>query len=346
MLLSDEQRKQLAVLIYRTLGSSGAAIDLFGHAAVAALPPNLNNYWTAVALLDHVLSEPQPERFVRVVRMLDPAGSLVEVHSLIVGLEQGEITWNGTSGHDLWVPAEWPFADREDLRAVLCDVAKGTGPATMAIEAPAGHGKRTMCCYIERCAKQHNVPVVVEHLRWFGDPGALDSLEMQLRLKVPRRPGARDSGHHEPERRAVVFARELARDAAMAHAQAPLWFVVNVQEPVLDDGVLRFVDELLGMVRADDLVARRLRVTVLADDFTALGLVNRPLARHVLPEIAEPEIASWLEAVAPGKNKRLYELAATVVTEDVASRQPSPSMRLRVLAQHCVLAHRQLMTVA
>jgi hypothetical protein len=344
VLLSDEQRKQVAGLIFRTLGSSGAAIDLFGHAAVAALAPNLNNYWTAVALLDFVLNEPTPNRFVRVVRMVDPAESLVEVHMLIAALNRGEIAWKGTSGHDLWVPAEWPFADRDDLRAVLCDVATGTGPASMVIEAPAGHGKRTMCCYIEGCAKQHNVPVVVEQLRRFGDPGALDSLEMQLRLKLPRRPGARGSVHHEPERRAVVFARELARDAAMA--QAPLWFVVNVQEPVLDDGVLRFVDELLGMVHADDMVAKRLRVTVLTDDFTALGLTNRPAARHVLPEIAEPEITRWLEAVAPGKDKRLYELFAAVVLEDVTSRQPSPGIRLRWLAQQCVLAHRQLMAVA
>jgi hypothetical protein len=343
VLLSDEQRKQVAELIFRTVGSGGAAIDLFGHAAVAALAPNLNNYRTAVALLDFVLNEPAPDRFVRVVRLLDPAGSLVEVHSLIAALDRGEIAWKGTSGNDLWVPAEWPFADRDDLRVVLCDVAEGTGPSTMAIEAPAGHGKRTMCHYIERCAKQHNVPVVVEHLRRFGDPGVLDSLEMQLRLKLPRRPGARGSVHHEPERRAVVFARELARDAAMA--QAPLWFVVNVQEPVLDDGVLRFVDELLGMVRADDLVANRLRVTVLTDDFTALGLANRPAARHVLPEIAAPEITRWLEAVAPGKDRKLYELAAAVVLEDVTSRQPSPNLRLRWLALQSVAAQRQLMAV-
>jgi hypothetical protein len=67
----------------------------------------------------------------------------------------------------LWVPAAWPFADRELLRAVVCAIARGDGPAAIAIDAPAGHGKRTMCSYIEGCARRHGVLPIVEPLGRF-----------------------------------------------------------------------------------------------------------------------------------------------------------------------------------
>ncbi|ADJ48157.1 hypothetical protein AMES_6332 [Amycolatopsis mediterranei S699] len=345
-MLTEEQRRQIVPLIVDHLGvnlSGSAAIDLFGVDAVRLVPAGLNDYRRASALLDHTLAAVDWVAFARVVETVDRAGVLVEVHHLVEALRRSRIQWNAVGAGDLWVPVAWPFADRRALRQIVYEIALGAGPAAMTIEAPAGHGKRTMCSYIELCAQRHRKLVtVVEHLSCFDDPGVLDSVVTQLRMWVPARPGARGTTHHEPERRAAELARDLARDAALGGT--PVWFIANVLEAELDDGVLRFVDELLGQVQADPLVAKGLRITVLADDIAALGLTNLPGLddRHTLPDITEPEIAAWLRDAAPGRDRRLYDLAARMVLTDVDARTHTPRMRLRLLAQQCVIAHRQL----
>ncbi len=344
MVLTAEQRMQLVPLIVDHLGESRsgvAAIELFGPAAVREVPAGLNDFRHATWLLEHVLNAETPAGFVAVVTAVDPAGQLPEVHLVVERLRIGQLPWGGAGVDELWMPARWPFADREGLRTALCDTARGLGAAAMTIEGPAGHGKRTMCSYLEHAARKHGVYTpVVEHLQRLDDPGVLDALVTQLRLTL----GVRSevvSPHVEPQRRAVALARELARDAAFS--PTPVWFVANVLEPVLDDGVLVFVDELLRLVQDDPVLARGVRVAVLAD-FATVSLRNLPGVehRHALPEIAEGEVARWLAAAAPGKAQALYDLAACRVIDQVAARAPTPRLRLRHVALQCLEAHRVL----
>lgn len=347
MLLTDEQHKQVVYLITEYLGEGRygrLARDLFGPEALRAVPGGLNPHNHAKWLLDWSLALPTADTFVAVVLQVDAAGELAKVHQLVHQLRAGQLDWAGLGIDELWMPAEWPFADREPLRTKLCDIARGNGPTASTIDGPAGHGKRTMCAYIDHCARRHGVfTPVVEHLQRLHDNSMVDYVADQLRLKLGVVvPPAIDP---EPERRAVTLAANLGSFGV--HSRTPVWFVVNLVEPEQDAGVLKFLGELLRQVQTTPLLAKKLRVTVLAD-FAAVALENLPgiNARYTLAEISEAEVAGWLAAAVPGKDEAYYRHTADQVISHVAALRPTPRMRLRLLAQKCVDAHRVLLQEA
>ncbi|MGH3859075.1 hypothetical protein [Actinokineospora sp.] len=347
MLLTDEQHKQVVYLITEYLGEGRygqAARDLFGPEALRAVPGGLNAHYHAKWLLDWALGLPAPDTLITVVSQVDAAGTLVKVHQLVHALRTGQLDWSGPGVGELWMPAEWPFADREPLRTKLCEIAKGNGPTASTIDGPAGHGKRTMCAYIEHCARRHAAfTPVVEHLQRLHDNRMVDYLADQLRLKlgvvVPQ------AIEPEPERRAVTLASNLGNYAV--HSRTPVWFVANLVEPEQDAGVLKFLGQLLLQVQTNPLLAKKLRITVLAD-FAAVAMENLPEtdSRYTLAEISETEIAGWLAAAVPGKDEAYYRHTAGQVISHVAALQPTPRMRLRLLAQKCVDAHGVLLQEA
>lgn len=347
MLLTDEQHKQVVYLITEYLGEGRygqVARDLFGPEALRVVPAGLNPHNHAKWLLDWSLALPKADTFVNVVLKVDAAGELVRVHQLVGHLRSGQLDWTGLGTGELWMPAEWPFADREPLRTKLCDIARGNGPTASTIDGPAGHGKRTMCAYIDHCARRHGVfTPVVEHLQRLHDNRMVDYLADQLRLKLGVVvPPAIDP---EPERRAVTLASNIGGFAV--HSRTPVWFVANLVEPEQDAGVLKFLGELLRQVQTTPLLAKKLRITVLAD-FAAVALENLPEinSRYTLAEISEAEIAGWLAAAVPGKDEAYYRHTADQVISHVTALAPTPRMRLRLLAQKCVDAHRVLLQEA
>lgn len=343
MLLTDEQHKQVVTLIMAHLGGAGhgpMAWDLFGPEAVQAVPAGLNDYQYAKWMLDRSLRQATPDPFIKIVLTVDFPGEIGEVRKLVDDLGSGRRAWSGVGVDELWMPAESPFADREDLRTSLRDIARGGGPVVSTIDGPAGHGKRTMCGYIDACARKHGVYLpVVEHLQRLHDNRFVDFLADLLRSKLRVTvPPAIDP---EPERRAVTLAMNLA-DFAI-NSPVPVWFVANLVEPDQDAGVVKFLGVLMGQIHENPLLKAKLRMTVLAD-FAAVELENMPGSdsRYTLAEIAETEIADWLEAVVPGKGEARYRQTARQVVTVVTALQPTPRMRLRLLAQKCVEAHHVL----
>jgi hypothetical protein len=354
-MLTESQRKQVANLIFLQLGltPSPATIQaLVGLEAARTAPAGANAYQIAVWLLDYTLNLPQPDLFIQVVSAVDAQQELLEVQELLLRLHEDASLWQTQALDELWVPPQWPFADRSELRKVLFAMAQGNGPAAITIEAPQGHGKRTMCAYIERlAARQGSFRPVAVHLRREPSPGALDALVADLRigleLELPK-PGTGDATTHvEAERRAFVsaltLAQELAREAVFAPSAT--WLIANVIDGAgLEAGVLRFLDELLGQVQETPAALRRLRVVLLSDDVAGLELTHLPdlKARYVLPEVDEDAITQWLAAVVPGKPPQLYSVATSTVLAQVNQMRVAPSERLAWLARHCVSAHRTL----
>jgi len=345
-MLYGTQRDQIASLILNYIGMSPSAATiqgLFGLEPARTVPPGLGPYRLAGWLLDYSLAQPRPDLFIRVVAAVDAQQEALEVHDLVRRLQLDASLWHVQTLDELWIPPQWPFADRQELRQVLMTIADGAGPAAITIEAAEGHGKRTMCTYIEHLADRRGGfrPVVAE-LRRTPDPGALDALVADLRIMLEL---DLDGGttHSDPERHAVVLARNLVRQAIIA--PEPVWLVANVIDVAgLEAGMLRFIDELLGQVQATEADLRRLRVVLLSDEVARLGLTNLPelTARHVLPEIGEAAVTEWLAAAMPGKPPQLYSAITSMVFDGVAARQPPPSARLEWLARHCRVAHRRL----
>jgi hypothetical protein len=259
-MLTESQRKQVAYLILLHLGmtpSPATVQALIGLEPARTAPAGANAYQIAVWLLDYTLNLPQPDLFIQVVTAVDAQGELLEVQELLLRLRQDASIWQTHALDELWIPQQWPFADRSELRRVLFAMSQDAGPTAITIEAPQGHGKRTMCAYIERLAsKQGSFRPVVVHLRREPSPGVLNALVADLRIGLElelREPGLGDGTTHvEAERRALVsaltLAQELAGDALFAPSAA--WLIANVIDGAgVEPGVLRFLDELLGQVQ-------------------------------------------------------------------------------------------------
>jgi hypothetical protein len=343
-MLTDENRRQLSALIATHVGfiPAEAAIEQLVGAELTRLAPPKNGPVLAGWLLDQALGRSDPAIFIRMVRTADAAGRVVEIHALIAQLEADPSLWR-PGAVALWIPKSWPFLDREELRDVLSTMAIGTGPVAITIEAPDGFGKATMSAYIEDLARPDESLVVVPiELRKDAVGGVLNALVARLRIELGIDP-ADDTTHEEPERRAMVLARELAREAPLG--SSTVWLVANVIDPPgLEPGVLRFIDVLLGEIQETDAALIRLRVILLASEVGILGLEQLPPVEHrfVLPEVAEPEVAAWLRAAVPGKPSGLYETAAKVVLADVLEQQPPPARWLEYLALQCRRTHRKL----
>jgi hypothetical protein len=345
-MLSGQQREQVVRLITNYVGISpdSATIEaLVGWEYVRTMPARMNGYQTAGWLLGCTLTAPRPDLFIKVIMAVDAQGELLEVHELLRHLRQDASLWRIQALDELWIPPRWPFADRQQLRQVLLTMADGGGPAAITIEAPQGHGKQTMCTYIEHLARRHgDFNAIVTPLQKDPNPGVLAALVADLRIGLELDWDDRTI-QIEPERRAVVSARALAQEAALAPSVA--WLVANVIDANdLEPGVLRFIDELLGQVMDMPSDLRRLRVVLLSDEVTGLGLTHLPdiANRHVLPDVDEPAITEWLAAAVPGKPQQAYKIAASAVLGKLEEMRVSPDRRLEWLARQCMAAHQSL----
>jgi hypothetical protein len=243
----------------------------------------------------------------------------------------------------LWAPPAWPFIDREPLRAILLTMAGGGGPAALSIDGSVGQGKRTMCTYIRQLAEQKRTfQTVTAELRREPGGGVLLAVVADLRLKLQLDLDLRTT-HEEPERQGESLARDLAMEAL--GAPGPVWFVANVVDPAgVDAGVTRFIDELIRLVMTVPDLAAKVRVVVLSESISLLGLANLPAVEHryLLPEIDRTAVTEWLAAVVPGRDETLYELTADVLFRKIEDTKPPPADRLRTLAFHCAKAHAKL----
>jgi hypothetical protein len=343
--LTQEQRIQLADAVFEFIGfgpDTGRVTILIGATAVREIQA-ARAFGYALKIVDHALAQPNPDVFIRILENVDVPGAIVELQLLVQRLAADPAGWRAEAGSDhLFIRANAPFIDRHDLRNTLQSMADGGGPAAITIEAPTGHGKQTVCDYIERWAGDGAFTVVCRDLRREPETGVLDLLVADLRLALGLDMES-DSTHAEPERHGVILARLLADDAILA--ASPIWFVANIVEPSgVEPGVLQFLDELLASVKANQLVADRVRVIVLSDDFSRTGLENLPdiSDRHVLPDVTKTEIGQWLAAAVPGKSPDLYALVASRVEQAVTKQKPAPSKRLEWLARHSLAAHRKL----
>lgn len=348
-MLTQEQRTQLATAVHDFIGGGPDVPSmrvLIGTAAVEEIQAR-NAFGYARKIVEYALAQSKPDVFITILQNADAGGAIVELQLLVQQLAADPAGWKAEAGSDhLFIRANAPFIDRHDLRNMLQVMADGGGPSAITIEAPVGFGKQTVCEYIEEWAKGRALAVVRRDLRREPDPGLLEDVVSDLQLALGLDMNT-DSTHVEPERIGEVLAHLLADKAVFA--ASPVWLVANIVEPSgVEPGVLQFIDALLACVKADRLVADRLRVIVLSDDFSRTGLTNLPDIgdRHVLPDVAEAEISQWLAAAVPGKPPDLYALAASRVvqaaTAQVMAKGLGPSRRLEWLAKHSVAAHRTL----
>ncbi len=143
MNLTRELRIQLEVLIQNHLGLSPSLLtvrDLVGAEAVDDLPPGSNTPAVARWMVVVALARPGPETLTRIVEMVDLAGELIELRALLDRVRADAALWHSDGIDELWVPEQWPFIDRQDLRRVIKEAALGNGHPALVIEAPTGHG--------------------------------------------------------------------------------------------------------------------------------------------------------------------------------------------------------------
>ena len=323
--------------------------ELVGWEATANVLRFTKPYQVAVWVVDQALRARTAEVLIKVVRTVDPPpGALVDLHALVNDLDADPSGWSAEVDIGaLWAPPKWPFVDRDPLRSILGSMAQGEGPASLSVEGPHGHGKHAVTSYIEQLAGDDTGPfqAVVAELRREPSPGLLIELVARLRLALELDPEVKTT-HAEPDRRGEALARDLALEAPSARAPRPVWLVANVLDPTgVEEGVLPFIDELLRLIATVSEVAAKIRVVLLAESASRLGLENLPEAQHrhvLLPDIDQKAVAGWLAAAAPGKDEEFYALASERVIQRMDENPPALAERLQRLALGCAKAHQTL----
>jgi len=292
------------------------------------------------------LSRPGPDMLISLVEAVDgAAGRYPELHQLVADLRSNVVPWCPGAVDVLWMPSDWPFIDRDDIRALLIEMANGGGPPALAIEGASGEGKRTMARFIEQLAIETPTfkPIVTELRAETATVRDLRMIAAKLRVALSLDADT-DTTHAEPERQAQVLANELAQEAALAPG-LPVWLVAVVPTGSgAENAVLRFVDQLLKWVHESQPVAAKLRLVLLTEQISLLGFTNPPPveARRILPQVTMQHVATWLQATTPGKTNALYDLSASLVLNEVAKRNPAAPDRLQVMAGQCIVAQRKL----
>lgn len=341
--LTEPLKRQLVDSVHTLIGSSADPDTiriLIGAGALVQMPSGLNGHRSARWVVRHSLTRTTPDVFVRVVEEADKGEALGELQELVARLKQDPSTWSASVGDGLWVPTGWPFIDRASLRDVLEEIVAGDGPAALAIEGSFGQGKRTMAEYVRYLADETgSFSAAVVELR--PVPDMLFSTVSEIYAAFGGDEDL-DTTHAEPERQATVLAKDVA--TAAGAAPAPTWFVANVfDHGNLEDGVLAFVDELLGLVQATPAIGKKLRVLLLCDQLSLLALENSPMeARYTLPSINEMEVRQWLEAAEPGKADLLYQLTAERVMRKMQNPNLESKRWLTMLSRQCAVAHKEL----
>ena len=348
-MLTPAQKLQVETVILDHIGLTPQRADiaeLLGPAAVNGLPAGANGARIAGWMLDVALRSTTPACFIHLVLTCDAAGRLPDVQVLVQHLQEDPGRWAAHVADELWLPARWPFVDRRELRDTIARMADGEGPAAITVEAAQGHGKRTMCLYMDRVASRRGTFAVYQaQIQDSPEDSQLDFLVESLRHTMGLGP-ALATTHHEIERQASVQAMQLGIDAF--GAGQPTWLLINVLQPAgFRDGLRRFVDDLLELVQTRPGLSRQLRVVLVADDVEKLRLEHLPTleSRFVLPELTEEWITEWLAATTPGREPAMYQLVTTALLQEIDARQPSPSERLRWLALICARAQQKLAAV-
>lgn len=346
--LTPELHRRLVDSVLPYLGEqpSTVARTLLGATAMLRAPVagTAHENW-ARWVVSYSLRHSSPALFVRVVEEVDAGGALVELHAIVASLRGDPSMWDAPAEQGLWVPTGWPFIDRAPVRDILADMARGHAgaPTALAIEGPYGHGKKTIGDYIERLSQETRafVPAIV-HIRPEPRPGLLNKMVSDLAMALGIYPDLTTT-HVEPERQAAVHVNTLALDALTAPTTA--WFVANViDHRSLEQGVLTFLDALLGALKTTPELTEKLRVVVVCDQISLLELDNAPPleARSTLTQVTAAEIREWLEAAVPGKSPGLYDLTANSVVTDLEAKPPEEFDRLRVVSMKCREAQQKL----
>lgn len=346
-MLSEGQTRELQVLVRKFIGvglSYDALAELVGHENAGMLRSPENLAAAARWVVELTVRQPTPDLFISVVFKVAAGQQSPDIIGIATTLTADRGKWiPANTLSDLWVPQDAPFLDRTDLRSVVGNAVNGHGPSVIMIEAPPGHGKRTMAAYISLVTlRAGTVKPLVRTLEPSPDAGLLDALVADLRRAL-QLPSAGPTTHEEPERQAEVLAHLLSQEARKSSAR--VWFVAHLVRPAeLEPGVVRFVDELLGAVQADAFTAAHLRIAVLSENVMASGLTRLPppSARKVLPEVDAEAVTQWLVETVPGKPADLYAAATTEVLKKLHDRRPAPSRRLEWLGRNCAEAHELL----
>jgi hypothetical protein len=351
-MLSEGQTRELQTLVLKFLGTTlnyEALANLLGHQHAGMLRPPENLAAAARWVVEQTLCQPTPDLFISVVSKVTMAAgqSSPDIIKIATTLEGDKGKWiPANTLADLWVPHDAPFLNRTDLRSAVARAVSGQGSHVITIEAPPGHGKRTMSAYISLVTlRAGTVRPLARTLEPGPDAGLLDALVADLRRAL-QLPSAGPTTHEEPEREAEVLAHLLSQEARKSLAR--VWFVVHLIRPAeLEPGVVRFVDELLGAVQADAFTAAHLRIAVLSEKLMASGLTRLPPPsdRFILPEVDAQAVMQWLVEAVPGKPKDLYSAATEEVLRKLDERRPAPSRRLEWLGRHCADAYELLKKV-
>ena len=350
-MISSDEYEALIRLLQADLPASADGARLLGYVGPEAadrVPTATHLRALARWIVDEVLRQPTPDRFVFIVKSLDVGRlGIASLVALADGLDNGAIAWAPLAGASLdWaidadpltVAPNRPFIDRRGFRQLLPRAGACDTPACTVVSGERFQGKSYLKDFCLAFSGSRGGRLAVAYTR-FPESGAYDgsariyALEIAEALSVSAQdepPEAADDerdalglanwiGHYQPERAmpALVIFDEFGK-AEVSDAQH------------------RFIIELARLVQTDGWVRRRLRLILIdypVDRLSWEGIVYEP---HVLELVESTHIADWLRKTFPGRPPFLYENSAARIQRKLdlhmAGAPPgAPMQRMKLL---------------
>lgn len=343
-MISAEQQKILATFLFGALPIlvTGKDVGIWvGQEAALRIESIDRTFNVAKWIIDQVLREPTPDRFVLMVTTLDNhSGALDTVVKLVEMLQADPAKWVPAGaaptfdwtvdGDPLSIVDGRPFIDRIGFRHYLPRRGMLNTPSCIVVLGDSGAGKTYLheFCKAFSTARQgfrlaHASVGAGSSSAEFAARTVARELAFGLRIKQSTIPPP----HEDPLRDAENLAGWLIHYTTEEEVPA-VALIDEIGHTDLAESVHRLILELSLAIQKDERKRAKLRLVLMGYDTSGLSAAGINYETYVLEQIEEEHLAQWFRSRFPNHPDYRYSAAAKLVLQRVATHP----QRQRMLA--------------
>jgi hypothetical protein len=341
MMISQPQYRVLVPLLAVRLPAAidgGIAAAYVGPEAAARMPAAPRLEIIAKWMIDEVLRQPTPDRFIYVVHTADDQqGGIASLVELAASLEANPSLWKPLGGARLdWaldadplaVSDGRPFVDRRGFRQLLPRLGAADTPSCVLVTGDQLEGKSYLNDFCRAFATSRGDMKIgyaraTSRVTYSDSPrNIVTTLAFDLDAPINE---DEPLVHPEPERDAENLASWIARYIPERPVPA-LAILDEFGRAGVKEAYHRFIIALARNVQTDPRVARRLRVVLIDYDKDRLLRADIAHEHYVLEPVEAPQIADWFRRQYPGQLDIRYESAGKMIESKVLAKPRAERM--------------------
>lgn len=340
-MISQPQHKTLASLLFQRLPSPVDGQTVVGYLSEEVafqLPSSTKNYITATWIIDQLLRQATPDRFVALVRVVDDQqAGMASLTKLADELEATPALWQplgaapaidwAIDSDPLAIGDGRPFVDRVGFRSLLPRRGAADSPSCVLVTGDTGDGKSYLSDFCSAFAEGRD-DLRIAYANAGANPQHLvpriPATTLALRLGVDFE--AEPVEHEELFRDAENLASWIVHYSPKRDIPAVIILDEFGREGV-SEPVHKFIAMLVRSIQQDEAVRAKLRVILI--DYDRSRLITEKLEHelYVLEAVEPAHVADWFRRCFPNHPDYRYDSTAQSIVTQVAALERSQRMR-------------------